>query len=51
MTLIDKILDCGATPRTPFRLPGPCPWPAMRDAIQVPCAPQFGLDGGVLTPV
>ena len=33
-------------------LPPPAwPWPAMSDAIQVPCTPQCGLDGGVPTRV
>ncbi len=32
-------------------LPSACPWPAIRDAIQVPCTPQAGLVGGVATPV
>ena len=48
---MDRIVDRGATPMTPLPPPGPWPWPAISDAIQVPCTPQSGLDGGVLTPV
>src|SRR5690348_13397609 len=48
---MDKILDFGATPRMPSLSPGPCPWPAISEAIQVPCAPQFWLLGDVCTPV
>ena len=33
-------------------LPPPSwPWPAISEAIQVPCMPQFGLSGEVCTPV
>ena len=36
---------------TPLSSPGPWPWPAISDAIQVPCTPQSGLPRPVLTPV
>ena len=42
---------CGATPMIPFGPPAGWPWPAMSEAIQVPCTPQCGSDGGVFTPV
>ena len=48
---MDRILDRGATPMIPLSPPGPWPWPAISDAIQVPCTPQFGLAARVLTPV
>ena len=32
-------------------LPPSCPCPAISEAIQVPCTPQFGLARGVRTPV
>ena len=48
---MDRIVDRGATPMTPLLPPGPWPWPAISDAIQVPCTPQSGLDGRVPMPV
>src|SRR5260370_37374200 len=50
ITRIDRICDLGAMPMT--RLPPPSwPCPAIGDASQVPCTPQSGLDGLVVTPV
>src|SRR5215470_13563259 len=46
---MDSTRDWGATPSMPLD-PSPWPWPAMSDAIQVPCTPQEALDGGVFTP-
>src|SRR5215468_12268231 len=48
-TRMDSTRDWGATPSMPLD-PSPWPWPAMSDAIQVPCTPQEALDGGVFTP-
>src|SRR5580693_6168460 len=50
ITLIDSTVDSGALPMMPL-VPPSWPCPAIREAIQVPCTPQFGSDGGVLTPV
>ena len=47
---MDRIVDLGAMPMTPLSPPS-WPWPAISEAIQVPCTPQFGLDDRVLTPV
>ncbi len=47
---MDRMVERGATPITPLSPPS-WPWPAMSEAIQVPCTPQSGLDGLVLTPV
>jgi hypothetical protein len=51
MTRTDRILDSGATPMIPPVAPPPWPWPAIREAIQVPCTPQNWLPGEVRTPV
>ena len=48
---MDRIVEAGAMPMIPLSLPAGWPWPAISDAIQVPCTPQSGLDGRVLTPV
>lgn len=48
-TRIESTVAFGATPVIP--LPAPCPWPAMSEAIHVPCMPQLGFDGGVWTPL
>src|SRR5215469_797877 len=50
ITRMDSSLACGATPMIPLPPPS-CPWPAMIDAIQVPCTPQLESDDEVLSPV
>ncbi len=51
MTRMDSTRARGATPRIPLSSPLPWPWPAISEAIQVPCTPQSGLLDGVPTPV
>ena len=43
ITRMERIFAAGATPMMPSSSSKPSPWPAMIDAIQVPCCPQFGL--------
>src|ERR1044071_9802194 len=48
---MDRIFACGATPLMPSVPAGPCPCPAISEAIQVPCMPQLPSLDEVPTPL